>query len=113
MTDQVKRAFESSLGLYIDVVTQFHFWEGLTQEQWIESLDGENGKEGLTDLEKELVQGWDSLYNDPSDPLNLIHNYLYTLIETGNLDRLSTELRDIDPERAPILLDLIDRWNNN
>lgn len=109
MTDQVKRAFESSLGLYIDVVTQFHFWDGLTQEQWIRLYN----REGLTDLEKELVQGWDSLYNDPSDPLNLIHNYLYTLIETGNLDRLSTELQDIDPERAPILLDLIDRWNNN
>jgi hypothetical protein len=109
MTDQVKRAFESSLGLYIDVVTQFHFWEGLTQEQWIRLYN----REGLTDLEKELVQGWDRLYNDPSDPLNLIHNYLSTLIETGNLDRLSTELQDIDRERAPILLDLIDRWNNN
>jgi hypothetical protein len=109
MTEQVKQAFESSLGLYINVVTQLHFGEGLTQEQWIRLYN----REGLTESEKELVQLWDNLSNNPSDPLNLIHNYLYALIETGNLARLSTDLQDIDPEQVQTLLNLIDRWNNN
>lgn len=93
MTDEIRKA----LDLYKVWVTKFHFFKGITSEDWTEFTTGE----GLSAEEKLQAEEWDLVYSDPAAELNRAHHYIYTLIEQGRESELPEDIRE-----------LIDKWNN-
>ena len=94
MTEEIRRA----LDLYKEWVTKFHFFNGITAEDWTEFTTGR----GLSAEEKLQAEEWEVLYSNPAAELNRAHHYIYTLIEEGRESELPDDIRD-----------LIDEWNKN
>jgi hypothetical protein len=89
---------EQRLKLYKEWVTRFHFFQGLTHENWIQFQTGE----GLSEEDSKLVREWEQIYSDPFAELNEAHYYIYTLIEQGRESELPEDIRE-----------LINQWNNH
>ena len=83
MTKENKKA----LDLYKVWVTKFHFYEGLSQEEWKNLQTGQ----GLEELMKE----WKKIHPDPAAALDWAHNYVCTLVEEGRESELPKDIREL------------------
>ena len=67
------------------------FYNQLTKDDWNRLYE----RKDLSAEEQELVDSWNRDYSDPTTLINQAYNYMYKLVESGRVDELPDDIKQL------------------